>query len=49
MKGGNPDEVNILAVGTVAIPHHLPSYHKFLDNFYIRTANYAEKARGKGT
>jgi histidinol-phosphate/aromatic aminotransferase/cobyric acid decarboxylase-like protein len=37
--GGNPKQINILAVGTTAVPHHLKGYQKFLSNFYTKTAN----------
>jgi hypothetical protein len=35
--GNNPKDINVLAVGTTAIPHHLTGYQKFLKNFFEET------------
>eukprot|EP01088_Endostelium_zonatum_P016277 TRINITY_DN432_c0_g1_i7.p1 TRINITY_DN432_c0_g1~~TRINITY_DN432_c0_g1_i7.p1 ORF type:complete len:316 (-),score=63.82 TRINITY_DN432_c0_g1_i7:232-1179(-) len=41
MRGGNPDEVQILAVGTTAIPNHIPQLLQFFNNFYsLSTQHY---------
>jgi len=47
MKGNNPAEIQILAVGTTDIPQHLAGYHKFLDGFYKKTEQYAADYRSK--
>jgi hypothetical protein len=48
MKGNDPKEIQILAVGTTDIPHHLTRYHAFLDSFYKSTEQYAAAYRNKG-
>jgi len=40
-RRGNPDDIQVLAVGTTAIPHHLPRYHAMLKNFFKRSAEYS--------
>jgi hypothetical protein len=47
-RGYNPNSVQILAVGTVAIPQHLPNYHHFLDKFYERTEKHGKEHRKIG-
>jgi hypothetical protein len=47
-RGRNPDEIQVLAVGTTAIPNHLPKYHSMLENFYKRSAEYSAAAKSKG-
>lgn len=47
-RGGNPDDIQILAVGTVTIPDHLPKYHKFLTNFYRNSLDYSRNVHLKG-
>ena len=48
MKGKNPEEVQILAVGTVDIPQHLKKYHNFLDYFYSDSNKRSLSDRMKG-
>eukprot|EP01125_Pyxidicula_operculata_P017099 TRINITY_DN5952_c0_g2_i1.p1 TRINITY_DN5952_c0_g2~~TRINITY_DN5952_c0_g2_i1.p1 ORF type:complete len:488 (-),score=68.44 TRINITY_DN5952_c0_g2_i1:98-1561(-) len=43
--GNNPDDIQILAVGTTAIPSHLPKYHKFLDNFWNKASHLSGQAK----
>lgn len=43
-RGNNPDDIQILAVGTTAIPQHLTKYHKFLSNFYNNASSYSLEA-----
>jgi len=42
-RGRNPDEIQILAVGTVAAPKHLDNYASFLKNFYKNTSEGIEE------
>jgi len=39
-RGKNPDDIQILAVGTTAIPQHIPKYHNFLRSFFANSAKY---------
>lgn len=38
--GNNPNDIQICAIGTTAIPSHLPRYHQFLHGFYDRSTQY---------
>lgn len=40
--GKDPKEINILAVGTTDIPHHLKGYQEFIKSFYKRTSQMLE-------
>eukprot|EP01129_Flabellula_baltica_P016065 TRINITY_DN8401_c0_g1_i2.p1 TRINITY_DN8401_c0_g1~~TRINITY_DN8401_c0_g1_i2.p1 ORF type:complete len:489 (+),score=120.28 TRINITY_DN8401_c0_g1_i2:26-1492(+) len=39
-QGNNPDDVQILAVGTVNIPQHIDSYKNYIREFNKRTSDY---------
>jgi hypothetical protein len=41
--GNDPNEINILAVGTTDIPQHLKSYHGFLHRFYQKISDCQRK------
>lgn len=42
-RGNNPEEIQLLAVGTVAPPVHLPRYHNFINNFYNNTTQFLQQ------
>jgi len=48
-RGKNPDEIQILAVGTVAAPKHLDSYSHFLQRFYKSTSERMEENSKKAS
>lgn len=43
--GGNPEEIQILAVGTTSVPTHLEGYKTFLDNFIDNSHKALKKGR----
>lgn len=43
--GNDPDDIQVLAVGTTAIPQHLPRYHTFLREYVNRSAALSVEAR----
>lgn len=43
--GNNPDDIQVLAVGTTAIPQHLPRYHKFLRDWLSRSEKLHQEAK----
>jgi hypothetical protein len=47
-RGRNPDDIQILAVGTTKTPIHLPKYSGFLENFYSNSSSLAITRREKG-
>eukprot|EP01119_Soliformovum_irregulare_P015344 TRINITY_DN4308_c0_g1_i1.p1 TRINITY_DN4308_c0_g1~~TRINITY_DN4308_c0_g1_i1.p1 ORF type:complete len:493 (+),score=113.78 TRINITY_DN4308_c0_g1_i1:27-1505(+) len=42
LRGGDPEQINVLAVGTTAVPNHLTGYHHFLQNFFQRVSNHLQ-------
>jgi hypothetical protein len=46
--GNNPDDVQVLAIGSVAIPEHLKAFHKALDYFWTKTNTLETEFRGQG-
>lgn len=43
--GNDPDDIQVLAVGTTAIPQHLPRYHRFLRQWLDRTTDLHREAK----
>lgn len=43
--GNDPDDIQVLAVGTTAIPQHLPRYHAFLREYLNRSTALSLEAK----
>jgi len=48
-RGKDPEQIQILAVGTCSIPSHLNGYHAFLNNYNAKSVDAAELRRSGGT